>query len=550
MAEFAVPGKPKADTTTRAPRPADVARAPLHEGGSGLPGGIRADLERAFGADFSGVSVRGSGATGGVQGTARDEEVRIAPMDTAGYPREHRRLLAHEFAHVLQQRHGLQQQHGGAAPVGHGSTASLENEARQAADVVAAGGRASVSGAAPVGAAQHSELSETVRTAATKGAVFDALRSQPAEQRADPAVLREVRARFAQQPDDLWLAETIVRSGPEPLWSAADLTERSRRATGTHPWAAEAGNIAAGVVDPDPDVGTGRVAPRKIDPIPVYLFPGTEPDLRALIIGGVHGNEPEGREVVERLRAQLAKESAEGRPPRFTTILVPELIVATHHPYGERPAFETRLLPAGSARSKPGKVEPNRNLPFPGVSYQEARKLGAGGKPELETLPSDEHGNPIYSEKPRTPRDTSKFSTSSERMLPETRALLSLMERFNPQRIVSVHAHRLTKGVGDAPGVFVDPRGIDPRTGAVKDSAAVTADDALTTELMSRAVAYVPTSLRAGSFAGTLPAPVPPRPTCATARQLTARATRWVCTDRCPPLPGRARPPSPSRFRS
>ncbi|MFI1580245.1 hypothetical protein [Embleya sp. NPDC020630] len=350
------------------------------------------------------------------------------------------------------------------------------------------------------------DLAETVRTAPSKAAVFDALRAATAERRADPGVLREVRARFGTQPDDLWLAETIVRSGPEPLWSTADLGERSRRAGGAQPWAAEPGNIAGGIEDPDPDPDVGSERARRIAPIPAYLFPGTDPDLRALIIGGVHGNEPEGREVVERLRARLTKESAEGRPPRYTTILVPELVVATHHAYGERPAFEKRLLPAGRARSAPGRVEPNRNLPFPGTSYQEARKQGAGGKPELKTLPIDKNGNPIRggtpAPEPQPPRDTDKFPTSSVRMLPETRALLALLERFKPQRVVSVHAHGLTTKEGDAPGVFVDPRGIDPRTQAVTDKAAGEADDRLTARLAGRAAEKVPEDLRAAAFAG------------------------------------------------
>src|SRR5207245_11760729 len=66
-------------------------------------------------------------------------------------------------------------------------------------------------------------------------------------------------------------------------------------------------------------------------------------------------------------------------------------------------------------------------------------------------------------------------------------------ERFHPQRIVSVHAHSIGSVLGDAPGVFVDPRGINPRTGRPDDpnptaaTAAAAADDALTQSLFSKA---------------------------------------------------------------
>lgn len=56
-------------------------------------------------------------------------------------------------------------------------------------------------------------------------------------------------------------------------------------------------------------------------------------------------------------------------------------------------------------------------------------------------------------------------------MIPETRILIGLIERFQPERIASVHAHSLKNIVGDAPGIFVDPRGVDPRTGTVPSPA-------------------------------------------------------------------------------
>ncbi|MGC0417769.1 hypothetical protein [Embleya sp. AB8] len=87
-------------------------------------------------------------------------------------------------------------------------------------------------------------------------------------------------------------------------------------------------------------------------------------------------------------------------------------------------------------------------------------------------------------------------------MLPETRALISLMERFKPDRIVSVHAHERVKVEGDAPGVFVDPKGgIDPVTRKARNQAGA-ADDELTRQLAVRAAEYVPAALRNEAFAG------------------------------------------------
>jgi hypothetical protein len=286
----------------------------------------------------------------------------------------------------------------------------------------------------------------------------------------------------------MWLALHLVHYGPEPLWPADELSNRTRLAAADK-WAAEPGNIEAGIEDPDPDPDPKA---RHIEPIKAYLFPGTDPDLRVLVIGGVHGSEPEGHEVVDRLRLQLAAESAAGKPPAATTILVPELIVETHHEYGTRPDNDARYVKDRNARPSGGLVEPNRNLPFPGVSYQEARAQGAGGKPELLTLPmKGTKGEPDFSATTRPPDLSKKYT--SVRMLPETRALTHLLETFKPTRIVSVHAHGTGKKVGDAPGVFVDPRGTNPRTGALDDpdpkaAAAAQAEDLdLTSRLLSAA---------------------------------------------------------------
>ncbi len=49
-------------------------------------------------------------------------------------------------------------------------------------------------------------------------------------------------------------------------------------------------------------------------------------------------------------------------------------------------------------------------------------------------------------------------AVASEQMLAENRMLVHLIERFQPERLVSVHQHHLGSRRGDSPGVFVDPR--------------------------------------------------------------------------------------------
>ena len=66
-------------------------------------------------------------------------------------------------------------------------------------------------------------------------------------------------------------------------------------------------------------------------------------------------------------------------------------------------------------------------------------------------------------------------------MLPETRVLITLLERYRPERIASVHAHSLKTDAGDAPGIFVDPRADDPAT-KTDESAQ---DDKLTQDMLA-----------------------------------------------------------------
>jgi hypothetical protein len=237
--------------------------------------------------------------------------------------------------------------------------------------------------------------------------------------------------------------------------------------------------------------------------VQAFFFPGVT-DRRALIIGGVHGSEPQGVAVVESLRTELAKRSAAGKPPYFTVVLVPELIARTHQ--SKLPKVKDRRYvpraPGDTAETinKTG-IEPNRTFPMPGEDYGDARKRATAGDSELKFDPPGKEG-------PRAPK--SEHSTNA--ILPENRVLIQLIERFKPERIASVHAHFLDPGrpakpaakgkpevpgrdprtgrPGNDPGVFVDPR-----HGTAAESAE---DDRLATDMLHHAQKRAPAALQGG----------------------------------------------------
>lgn len=275
-----------------------------------------------------------------------------------------------------------------------------------------------------------------------KGEIFTILRARQGG--ADPDALAVLQQMFAAGTDDRWLAETLLQFGPEPLWPAAQVEERARRSAQGR-WAAEPGNIRAELPFP---AESGASSAR---PVVAYFFPGVTPR-RALVIGGVHGSEVQGARVVESLRTLLETRSRAGNPPHFTTILVPVLNARTHDPSLQRQG--QRYIPRNptdrpSSQTEATGIEPNRTFPTPGEDYSDARARVAKGQPEL-----------VYTPPPgtRAPRATGH---EADAMIPETRALVLLIERFRPERIASVHAHSIGSSaagrLGDDPGVFVDP---------------------------------------------------------------------------------------------
>jgi hypothetical protein len=144
-------------------------------------------------------------------------------------------------------------------------------------------------------------------------------------------------------------------------------------------------------------------------PIEAHFVPGRT-QRRALVIAGTHGSEVQGIQVARMLLADLATNQ-----PELTVIVVPSLF----------PDNEAR-------RRREGSTPTNRNMPPPTEDL--AAATAAGG------------GTPVDAHRGRRGRRT-------RAILPENVMLLQLIERFGPERIISIHG-TVHSGAG---GVFYDP---------------------------------------------------------------------------------------------
>ncbi len=323
-----------------------------------------------------------------------------------------RRLLVHELAHAVQQAN---------APIPTDLPIGTRDDPgeREARDV-AAGGDGRVAGRRPV-VLRRSPLTDDLTTsmaAGGKGRVFDRLR-RDGPIASDPDLQPWLDKNVPPGTDDRWLADQLIAQGAEPRWTSAAFAERERRASAGQ-WAAEGGNIEA-----DFDVGAHR--PK----VPAYYFPG-KTTRHAMIVGGVHGTEAAGVQVVELLLGLLRKPDSQGKPrvPTLSVIVVPTLFPENYN-------IDTKRR----SRLSPGGTDPNRNMP--------ARGALVGARVDKQGRALDTEKRPI---------------------LPENLVLLDLVDRFHPERIAMVH------GVWGGPnaGVSTDPRpghdqaaATDPKTGAV-----------------------------------------------------------------------------------
>lgn len=362
--------------------PAPPARAA--EKGTPLDPATRSFMERRFGHDFSRIRVHADedAAARGRSMRARaftiGSDIWMDPQALAGDTRRSRRLIAHELTHSIQQQRGTT-----------GSAEAAEREAWIASAMAADGGPAGVRQSAPSGVPQLSPLSDDLDAAfkkGDKGAVFDLLRARgPLTPDADTTAWLDATFKPNTDPaklaDDRWLADTIIKHGPEPKWPFSAFEERARLAR-EHKWPAEPGNIEATFA-----LGKG------IEPIKAYYFRGTS-DRRAMIIAGVHGTELGGVEVVERL---LTKMRAPNAPtPYFSVIVIPQVFPRNVKARARRTSDRT-------VNPKDWTRDPNRQMP----------KIG---------------------ESP-----AGMTSIKDEPMEKENTILLDIVERFRPERLASAH---------------------------------------------------------------------------------------------------------------
>ena len=245
---------------------------------------------------------------------------------------------------------------------------------------------------------QRSPLSDEVKKAWTADPKIEALLARLSQSdvqtaQSDKDVDAEIARILAGRADDLFVAQRI-RKG------------ELGRTTGAQ----------------GPKVG-GKAVPR---PIQATFIRGST-DRRALVIAGVHGSERQGMEVAERLINDLKTQQ-----PGFTTIIVPSLFPDSAARGDEIVAAKNKdnlkeMQKARESGPDPKKSTPtNRNFPPPSQDLTDAKAAGSG-------TPVDKLGRAI---------------------LPENLLLIELMERFHPERIISIHG---TFGPGSA-GVFYDPR--------------------------------------------------------------------------------------------
>lgn len=113
------------------------AASPSHAAGA-LPAPVCRHFEALFGADLASVRVHAASAAAaalGARAFARGDEIHFAPGEYNPGSREGRRVLAHEIAHVIQQRCGRVLRRSGSAPV---VDPLLEREAELAGDIAVA----------------------------------------------------------------------------------------------------------------------------------------------------------------------------------------------------------------------------------------------------------------------------------------------------------------------------------------------------------------------------------------------------------------------------
>lgn len=148
--------------------------------------------------------------------------------------------------------------------------------------------------------------------------------------------------------------------------------------------------------------------------IEAFFFPGIS-NKKAMVIGGMHGSELSSIEVARELLRQVSQ----GDSTFYNVIIIPSLF-PDNAELAKRNFFRIGGVENIGRYSYPGAVDPNRQMPTPGYAFDEEDRLDHAGR-KIEN---------------------------------ENTLLLDLIGQYRPERIVNLHAIRVTTNAG----VFADPR--------------------------------------------------------------------------------------------
>jgi hypothetical protein len=216
---------------------------------------------------------------------------------------------------------------------------------------------------------------------------------------------------LATKPDDLWLAQRIRKRelGRTSGEFGPKVKEKYKE------------TVKVKVKGKVKEVVREKTRERAVQrPIEAFFFRG-KTDRRALVIAGVHGSERQGMEIARDLIADLTK----GPPAVMSAIIVPSM-------FPDNAASGNRENGSGKDATPT-----NRNFPPTSEDLDAAKKAGKGTAVDATT---DDRGN------------------RTREILQENQLLMQLMEKFKPERIITLHG---TKHSGAA-GAFYDPRKLRP----------------------------------------------------------------------------------------
>jgi predicted deacylase len=388
--------------------PAGDVEAATRSEGEALDADTLTEFGRRFGHDFGAVRVHRDGAAAAAARAVRARAYTIGNDIVFGAgawapgTAEGRRLLAHELVHVVQQsRAGRGYTPANELPVSRPDD-SAEGEAERVGDAASRS-----EGAAP-------EIVEVPRGLA---------RTPLDVKKIDQAIEQAPKATGGFFGPGGWLAQAMA---PQFLGHLK----------GEIAFAANYPGGAAPKKQPASPVPKADKTPVPVDttlPLDAHFFPSGrfQSTERALILGGFHGDERPGWEVLEALVTELSAPAAGTRPLFFHTIVVPRVNTGGI-------ADELAGVRFWRNRCNRQVVDLNRNFP-------------TGGKPA----------------------DTNCVNTDGAPTQPEVEGVIDLVKAFKPDRILSTHAIQEPKHAG----VFADPN-TDPAAIALARGMASTIVDA------------------------------------------------------------------------